>query len=56
MSSSRKNAESIPRRTAILVVLENMMLRSPSGLFDMMRAAQQASNEGAVQEAMLYRV
>lgn len=47
---------SIPRRIPIRVVLENMALRSPSGFFEATRAAQQESNEAAVQDAMLYRV
>ena len=37
------------------VVLENMISRTPS-VFGLTRAAQQESNEGAVQDAMLYRL
>jgi hypothetical protein len=45
----------MPRRMAILIVLENMMLQSPFGLFGVTRAAQQESIEGAVQDTVLYR-
>ena len=38
------------------VPLENMILRNPLGFFAFTPAAQQESNEGAVQEAMLNRV
>lgn len=56
MSSSRKNDESTPNRIAMRVLLENMILRNPLGFFAFTRAAQQASNEGAVQEVMLNRL
>jgi hypothetical protein len=38
------------------VLLENMVLRNPLGFLAFTPAAQQESNEGAVQEAMLNRV
>ena len=38
------------------VLLENMILRNPLGFFAFTRAAQQESNEGAVQEVMLNRL
>ena len=38
------------------VLLENMILRNPLGFFALTPAAQQESNEGAVQEVMLNRV
>jgi hypothetical protein len=38
------------------VLLENMILRNPLGFFVFTPAAQQESNEGAVQEVMLNRV
>jgi hypothetical protein len=38
------------------VLLENMILRNPLGFFAFTRAAQQESNEGAIQEFTLNRV
>jgi hypothetical protein len=38
------------------VLLENMILRNPLGFFAFTPAAQQESNENAVQEVMLNRV
>jgi hypothetical protein len=43
-------------KIAMRVVLENMVLRSPLGFFDVTRAAQQESIEGAAPDAMLNRV